>query len=156
MTGVDAFSCREAKIVRYENMNTAGTHIILFDGVCNLCNGAVRFVIKRDPAGKFKFASLQSDAGQTLLRQYAIPEDKELKSFIYIRNGKYLKQSSAALQVLRELGGIWKLAAGILGIVPRSWRDFAYNVIARRRYRIFGRKDTCIVPAAGLKQRFLE
>jgi predicted DCC family thiol-disulfide oxidoreductase YuxK len=136
--------------LQMENIN----HIILFDGVCNLCNGAVQFVIKRDKEAKFKFASLQSPAGQALLRQYNLPVD-HFYSFVYIRKDQILQRSSAALYVLRDLGSIWKFMYGFI-VVPKFIRDFVYNSIARYRYKLFGKRDSCMIPTLDLKKRFLE
>jgi predicted DCC family thiol-disulfide oxidoreductase YuxK len=128
-------------------------HIILFDGVCNLCNGAVQFVLKRDKEAVFKFASLQSDAGKKLLEAHGLPED-HLKSFVYICNGEAYTRSDAALKVAARLSYPTKLLSWFI-IVPRSIRDFVYDLIARNRYRIFGKKETCMLPTLELRQRFI-
>jgi predicted DCC family thiol-disulfide oxidoreductase YuxK len=135
-------------------MSNNETHILLFDGVCNLCNGIVQFTIKRDPEAKFKFASLQSESGQLLLRQFGLPID-DFDSFVYINGDKCFLKSSAGLHVLKELGGIWKIFYVFI-IIPKFIRDFFYNIIAGTRYKIFGRKNTCMVPATGIRERFLE
>jgi len=129
-------------------------HILLFDGVCNLCNSIVQFTIKRDQEEKFKFASLQSESGQALLKKFDLPTD-DFDSFVFIKGEKYFLKSSAGLQVLKELGGVWKLFYGFI-ILPRPLRDFVYNIIAKTRYKIFGKRDTCMIPTLGLKQRFLQ
>lgn len=135
------------------------THIILFDGVCNLCNGAVQFVIKRDPKKIFKFASLQSDVGQSLLKQFGLPyqgiHSNALQSFVYIQNGKCYIRSSAALHVARKLKGAWKLLY-IFMIVPKFIRDFVYNTIAKNRYKMFGKKESCMIPSPDIKAQFLD
>ncbi len=128
-------------------------HILLFDGVCNLCNSIVQFTIKRDPTAKFKFASLQSANGQKLLKQFGLSTN-DFDSFVYIKCDKYYLKSSAALHVLKELGGIWKLFYVFI-IIPKFIRDFFYNIIAKTRYKIFGKLDSCMVPAPELRQRFL-
>ncbi len=128
--------------------------ILLFDGVCNLCNGTVQFLIKRDPGGKFKFASLQSEPAKTLLRELGLPAD-HFESFVYIKNGTAYQRSSAALHVLKDLGGFWKLFYGFI-LLPRPVRDFFYDLIAKNRYRMFGKRDACMVPTPELKARFLE
>ena len=135
-------------------MSDNETHILLFDGVCNLCNGIVQFTIKRDPKGKFKFASLQSDAAQLLLKKFGLSTD-DFDSFVLVDGNKYFLKSSAGLQVLKELGGVWKLFYVFI-IIPRPIRDFIYNIIAKTRYRIFGKRDQCMVPTEDIKQRFLE
>src|SRR4030095_11079538 len=127
--------------------------ILLFDGVCNLCNSVVQFTIKRDQKGKFKFASLQSEAGQALLKKFNLPTD-DFDSFVFIEGDKYYLKSTAGLHVLKELGGIWKLFY-VLIIVPRPLRDFIYHIIAKTRYSIFGKRGVCMVPTANIKERFL-
>lgn len=135
-------------------MNNSETPVLLFDGVCNLCNCIVQFVIKRDPEGKFKFASLQSESGQTLLKKMGLPTD-DFDSFVFINGNKYFLKSSAGLHVLKELGGVWKLFYVFI-ILPRPLRDFIYGLIAKTRYRIFGKRDTCMVPTQDIKRRFLQ
>jgi predicted DCC family thiol-disulfide oxidoreductase YuxK len=135
-------------------MSNNQTHILLFDGVCNLCNSIVQFTIKRDPEEKFQFASLQSESGQALLKKFGLPADN-FDSFVFIKGDKYFLKSSAGLNVLKELGGVWKLFYVFI-IFPRPLRDFVYNIIAKTRYKIFGKRDTCIVPTPRLKQRFLQ
>ena len=126
---------------------------ILFDGVCNLCNTLVQFVIRHDAAGQFRFASLQSDSGQTLLTQHGL-RTSNFDTFVYIRNGAAYTQSTAGLLVLRDLGGGWQLLYPLI-IVPRFIRDAVYKLIARNRYRFFGRQDACMIPTPELKSRFL-
>ncbi len=127
--------------------------IILFDGVCNLCNKLVKFIIKKDKHAKFRFASIQSTAGQKLLRQHNLPLD-DLESFVLIIDNIYFLKSSAGLHILKELGSIWKLFY-IFIIIPIVLRDFVYDRIANSRYKIFGKQDSCMVPTAELKDRFL-
>ena len=128
-------------------------NILLFDGVCNLCNGVVQFIIKRDKEGKFKFAALQSEAGQGILKKFGLPLD-DFESFVFVHGDKYYQKSTAALHVARELGGIWKLFYFFI-ILPKSFRDFLYSLIANSRYKIFGRQDSCMIPTPELKGRFL-
>jgi len=130
------------------------THILLFDGICNLCNRMVQFTIKRDPKGKFKFASLQSESGQTLLKKFGLSQEG-VDSFVLISGDRYYLRSSAGLHVLKELGGIWKLFY-VLIVFPKPIRDFVYNIIAKKRYRVFGKRDICMVPTPELKNRFLD
>jgi len=127
--------------------------IILFDGMCNLCNGAVQFVIKHDPAGKFKFAALQSESGQALLRQTGLSQT-EFDTFVYFKEDRYVVKSTAVLQLLRELGGGWKLLY-VLMVIPRPLRDFVYDRIAQSRFKIFGRRANCMVPTPELQSRFI-
>lgn len=127
--------------------------IILFDGVCNLCNSAVQFVIRHDPKGLFKFAALQSNSGRVLLKQYGL-EENNLNSFVLISNNKVYTKSTAALKVARQLKGAIKLLYGFI-IVPAFIRDLVYKLIANKRYRWFGKRNECMVPTTALKQRFL-
>jgi predicted DCC family thiol-disulfide oxidoreductase YuxK len=129
------------------------SNIILFDGVCNLCNSSVQFVIRHDKGAKFKFASLQSEFGQKILREEQLPVD-DLRSFILIENGKVYTRSTAALRVAKKLGGAWPLLYGFI-IVPRFIRDAVYDLIARNRYKWFGKQEACWVPTPELKNRFL-
>ena len=127
--------------------------IILFDGVCNLCNGAVQFVIKRDNKNRFLFASLQSQEGIEILKEYNLPLN-EVNSFFLIENGKVYDKSTAALRVLKKLKGLWRLFY-IFIIVPKFIGDGVYNWIAKNRYQWFGRKDECMIPTPELKAKFL-
>ena len=127
--------------------------VILFDGVCNLCNGSVQYVIRHDRNGLFRFASLQSDAGQHLLQQYNLPST-DFTSFVLVQDGKAYTKSTAALKVARKLSGPVRLLYGFI-IVPPFIRDAVYNFIAKNRYKWFGKKDSCMIPTPGLKNRFL-
>jgi len=134
-------------------MNDACENIILFDGVCNLCNGLIRFIIKRDKRRKFKFASLQSLEGQQWLKQFGLVKD-EFESFVLISHNEYYLKSTGALKMLRELGGFWK-AFYVFILIPRPGRDFLYDLIAKSRYKVFGKRDRCMLPTPELKERFL-
>lgn len=133
-------------------MEAKSDHIILFDGVCNLCNGAVQYVIKRDRKGIFKFTSLQSETGRAMLVQSGLPEN-QLKSFVYIHGNRFYTQSTAALKVAKQLKGPVQLLYGFI-IIPRWIRDLVYDLVAKNRYRLLGRKDACMVPTPELKERF--
>lgn len=128
--------------------------LILFDGVCNLCNSSVNFVIDRDPEAKFSFASLQSEVGQMVL-QYNGEPLHSLESVMLWQNGKLYKKSRAALEIARQLTGPWP-ALYLFVIVPAFLRNFIYNIVAANRYRWFGKEDQCRLPAPGLKERFVE
>ncbi|HEY2347529.1 MAG TPA: thiol-disulfide oxidoreductase DCC family protein [Puia sp.] len=128
-------------------------NILLFDGVCNLCNGLVQFIIKRDRRAKFKFASLQSEAGQQCLKRFGLVKN-EFESFVMIQGNNYYLKSTAALKTCRELGGLWK-AFYIFILVPHPVRDFLYDLVAKSRYRIFGKREECMIPTPGLIERFL-
>ena len=131
--------------------------LILFDGVCNLCNGFVQFVIRQDPTAKFQFAALQSSAGQAVLAAHGLDAATvaaEPESVLVEQAGHLYSHSDAVLRIARELGGPWRLLlAGRL--LPRAWRDAAYRFVARHRYRWFGRQDSCWLPTPNLKARFL-
>ena len=127
--------------------------LILFDGVCNFCCFWVRFLIPRDPAKQFRFAALQSAAGQAALARLGLPADA-LTTMVVIEGDRAYTQSSAALQIARRLGGLWAWL-GIFRIVPGPLRDAVYGVIARHRYRWFGRQADCLVPTPELRERFL-
>jgi predicted DCC family thiol-disulfide oxidoreductase YuxK len=128
--------------------------ILLFDGACNLCNRTVRFIIKRDPLARFKFAPLQSEQGECLLKEFGFPIDK-FDFVVYIRKGKCFIKSTALLLVLKDIGGIWELSYTLI-VIPKFIRDFLYNIIAKRRYQLYGRKENCMIPTPDIKQRFLE
>jgi predicted DCC family thiol-disulfide oxidoreductase YuxK len=130
-----------------------GGPVVLFDGVCNLCNGSVRFVVRHDRRGRFRFASLQSEAGQALLRRHGL-DPADLFSVVLVDGGRVTTRSDAALDVARGLGGAWR-AAGLLRAVPRPVRDRVYDWVARNRYRWFGRRDACMLPSPELRARFL-
>lgn len=127
-------------------------HIIFFDGVCNLCNSSVQFIIKRDKKARFKFITLQSEKARELLMPFENPEDD---SVLYLKNGKLYKGSSAALQICRKLNGLWPVLF-IFILIPAFIRDAVYNWIARNRYRWFGKLDECMVPTEALRDRFLD
>ena len=110
-------------------MNNNESYILLFDGICNLCNSIVKFTIKRDPKGKFKFAALQSDGGKTLLKKLGLTSNY-FDSFVLIIGDKYFLKSSAGLRVLRELRGIWRLGYVFI-YLPGPIRDFIYNLIVK-------------------------
>ncbi len=127
--------------------------VVLFDGVCNLCNGAVKFIIRHDKKKVFLFASLQSEAGQKLLGQYNFPADEHSTS-ILIDKGKAYTRSTGSLMVEKKLNGLWPVLYSYI-IIPAFIRDSIYNWISTNRYKWFGKKETCIVPTPELKARFL-
>jgi predicted DCC family thiol-disulfide oxidoreductase YuxK len=135
-------------------MNKQLTHsIILFDGVCNLCNGAVNFVIKRDPGNVFKFTPLQEKQGVLLLKKHAI-DAQELDSIVLVENKKVYTKSSAALRIARKMSNLWPLFFVLL-IIPSFIRDGVYDFIAKNRYKWFGKKEQCMIPTPGLREKFL-
>ena len=128
--------------------------IVLFDGVCNLCCFLVKFIIRRDPDKRFRFTSLQSAKGQQILLDSELPVLDD-NSVVYVRDGKYYYRSSAILKILVDLGGLWKTFYVCI-IIPVVIRDYLYSIIAKTRYRIFGKRSTCLVPTSELKDRFLD
>lgn len=128
--------------------------VILFDGVCNLCHRTVQMVIRNDPEGYFRFASLQSDTGRDLLKAYGLPEEADPGSLVLIERGRAWRYSSAALRVTRHLKSWHRILYPLL-IFPAFIRDAVYRLIARNRYRWWGRRESCWLPAPELKQRFL-
>ena len=128
--------------------------IILFDGVCNFCNAGINFVINQDRKKVFRFAALQSEAGQRLLQQYSLPK-KDFNSFILIDGGIVYKSSTAGLRLYNKLPWFWKWTQ-IFWIVPKFLRDRVYNIIARNRYNWFGKKEECMIPNEGVKNRFIQ
>lgn len=127
--------------------------LVLFDGVCNLCNGLVRFIIPRDPNGYFQFAALTSHAAERALSPVGQADRPD--SVVLVEGGHIYVRSDAALRIVRRLTFPWPLAYSLI-IVPRSLRDRVYDAIARRRYRWFGRREECMVPSPSIRVRFLE
>lgn len=127
--------------------------IVLFDGVCNLCNGVVRFLYPRDPHARLRFTNLQSEAGQALLEKFGMPQD-DFDSFALIEGDKAFTRSRGALRTLRYLRFPWPLLYGLM-LVPPFIRDAVYDWIARNRYGWFGKMDACPVPTPELQARFL-
>ncbi|GAB5399489.1 MAG: DUF393 domain-containing protein [Aureisphaera sp.] len=135
-------------------MSEANSHIIiLFDGVCNLCNSSVTFVIKRDKKNRFKFAALQSEEGKKLIATHGIDTHK-VDSIILIENGKAYTKSTAALRVAKYLGGAYPLAMVFL-IIPAFIRNVVYDWVARNRYKWYGKKESCMIPTPELRSKFL-
>ena len=132
--------------------------IILFDGVCNLCNGFVQFVIEHDPQARFQFAALQSEAGQSLLRQYGLdpaPTGTDPDSVWLLDEGRLYSHSTAVLRIAKRLGGGWSLLAAPGWLLPAAVRDALYRFVARHRYQWFGRQQECWLPTPDLRARFL-
>jgi predicted DCC family thiol-disulfide oxidoreductase YuxK len=127
--------------------------VILFDGVCNLCNGSVQFVIKHDTEQKFLFASLQSEAGQALLKHFGLPTEN-FNTFVVIENGIIYTKSTGVLKEASILGGWFKIFT-IFYLVPAFIRDIFYNFVAKNRFVLFGKKESCMIPTPELKARFL-
>lgn len=126
---------------------------LLFDGVCNLCNAAVNFVIDRDPAARFRFASLQSEVAARLLAPHGL-SNEDLDSVVLVADGRVYRRSRAVLETLRRLDGPWAWLY-VFVVLPGPVRDWLYEQVAVRRYRLFGRQDTCRVPTPELRARFM-
>jgi len=127
--------------------------IVLFDGVCNLCNGVVQFIIQRDAKGVFQFASLQSDIGRQLLLKNKLAGDT-INTIVLIQGDHVFTQSSAALKIGGQLGVLW-LWTQFLWVFPKFFRDRVYDWVAANRYRWFGKQENCMIPKEEWKGRFL-
>lgn len=127
--------------------------IIIFDGVCNFCNGSVNFIIKRDAAAVFAFTPAQSETAKALMEQHHIPNLAN-DTFILIKNGTCFTRTNAALEITKDLSGFWFLFR-IFKLLPTSFRDIFYDALAKNRYKLFGKKDSCMVPSQNIKDRFI-
>lgn len=136
---------------------TVGTRsepvIVLFDGVCNLCNGVIQFLLRRDPGAVFRFAALQSPAAQERIEEIELPGDP-LSSIVVLEDGQLYTRSDAVIVIARHLPGAWR-SFTLLRLVPRPLRDWAYRLVARNRYRVWGRREECMVPTPEIMDRFL-
>lgn len=135
-------------------MPSENNNIILFDGVCNFCNAVTNFIIRQDKKKIFRFAAFQSTVGQKILKQLNFSLDS-FETFLFIANGKIYKKSNAALRLYNKLSWYWKWTQ-LFWIFPRFFRDWIYDIIARNRYKWFGKREECMVPTAELKERFLD
>ena len=135
-------------------MSQTARALMLFDGVCNFCSGAVQFAIPRDPEGRLRFAAMQSAAGRTILSRLGMPLD-DYETFALIEGGRVYTRSDGVLRLARHLRWPWPLLS-VFRIVPRMVRDWAYDRMARNRYRIAGRRDTCLMPTRDIRDRFLD
>lgn len=131
-----------------------GKNIIIFDGVCNLCHGAVNFIIERDPYHRFVFTTMQSDTAKSLIARYGA-EGEYSETFFLIKDGQCYMRTDAALEITKSLSGLWP-ALAILRFIPRRIRDFFYRLLGRNRYALFGRRDTCILPTDAVLSRFID
>lgn len=132
--------------------------LLIFDGVCSLCSGVVKFIIARDPDCKFKFAALQSKAAAPYLLENNITQEDALKSFVFIEDGTVYRKSAAALRIAAHLGGGYEWLAYFGGCVPTFIRDSVYDIVATNRYRVFGKEDVsdCLPPFKHILKRFLD
>jgi len=128
--------------------------IILFDGMCNLCSRAVRVVLKRDRHKEFRFAAMQSAAGRELLKQHGLPE-RGVDYLVLVEGGRAYVKSDAVIRIASRLTGPWRCWAAVVRLVPRFLRDFKYDFIARFRYRLFGKRSSCLLAPPGAAERFL-
>lgn len=128
--------------------------VLLFDGVCNLCNGSVQFIIERDHKKQFMFASLQSEKGQELLRKFNLPTDN-FDSFVLVEGDQFYTKSTASLRVFSRFDGLWKLLKIAL-FIPTFLRNPFYSIIAKNRYKWFGKQESCWLPTPELQNRFLK
>jgi predicted DCC family thiol-disulfide oxidoreductase YuxK len=135
-------------------MSAVPDAIVLFDGVCNLCSRSVTFIIEHERESTLRFASVQSRAGAQLMRRHGL-DPANITTFALILDNVAYTRSDAALRIARRLRGPWRLLTA-LRIVPRPVRDFAYDLVARNRYRWFGRRESCMVPTPQFKARFLD
>ncbi len=145
---------RKGTVVMKRTSNQSEPIVLLIDGHCNMCHGLAKFVVGRDKRAVFRFASLQSELGRRLLKEGGMPEDA-LETFVMVDNGKYYTKSTAALRIGRKLGWPWSVAYPAI-VVPRFVRDRVYRFVARRRYRWFGRSESCLLPTPEMRSRFLE
>jgi predicted DCC family thiol-disulfide oxidoreductase YuxK len=134
--------------------------IILYDGVCGFCNRTVRFVLKRDSRDCFRFATLQSEFARRLLQKHGISVDQLESIVLVLDHGqpseRVERRSTASITIFRELGPFWRVPANLLALLPRGLPDWGYNLVARYRYRIFGKYDTCPLPQARDRHKFLD
>jgi predicted DCC family thiol-disulfide oxidoreductase YuxK len=135
-------------------LNLQDYQLVLFDGYCNLCTSSVQFIIRRDKKAKFKFASLQSPAGEAMLRKFSLPA-KATQSVVLISGNKVYTESTAALQITRHLSGLWPLLYVCI-VIPPFIRNAVYRFIARNRFRWFGKRTTCWLPTDALRARFID
>ena len=134
-------------------MDSLNQHIILFDGVCNLCNSSVQFIIKHDLKNLFRFAALQSAFGKLQLAKFQL-SNSTLDTFVYIYDEQVYTKSTAALKIARLLKGGWKIFY-VLIVIPPFIRNWFYDRVAKNRYKWFGKKETCMIPTPELKNKFL-
>ena len=138
---------------KLEKLSGIKGHLLLFDGVCNLCNGYVQFVIKRDTKSKFVFAPLQSNIGEEAIKAFGYKADV-LSSVLLVKNGKLFDRSDVPLEIAKDLSGLWPIFSA-LKIIPKFIRDKIYSWVAHNRYNWFGKKEECMIPSPELKARFL-
>ena len=129
-------------------------YIVIFDGVCNFCNGSINFIINRDPEAKFAFTPMQSETAEVLVKKYGVFNVGK-DTLMLIKNGECFMWSSAALEIAKDLSGPWSLFYAFI-IIPVPLRDFFYKVFARYRYKLFGKRTECMIPSEEVRSRFIE
>ena len=134
-------------------MKIKNKHVIIFDGLCNFCNGSVNFIIARDSNAIFLFTPVQSQTAKSLMSKHKI-SDIGNDTFILIKHKIHFLRTDAALEIAKDLDGYWYLFR-IFKILPKSFRDWFYNIFAKYRYKMFGKKDTCMIPTDNIKSRFI-
>lgn len=144
----------QSEIASFLAMTVENKKIILFDGTCNLCNGAVQFIIKHDKKDIFRFAALQSDLGKEICSYIGVDQTKIDSIILYNPGIAYYYKSSAAIEIANELGGIHSLIS-IFKILPEKLRNYIYDYIAKNRYKWYGKKESCMIPTPELKAKFL-
>jgi len=137
-----------------ETSTAAEGPIVLYDGVCGLCDRSVQLILRNDRRGRFRFAALQSETGRALLEKFDLPPEA-LDSVVLVQDGRAWRKSAAALRIARRMDAPWPLLWP-LAIVPRPVADFFYDLVAKNRYRIFGKLDACMIPPPEVRARFLE
>lgn len=135
-------------------MQTTGQYVVLFDGVCNFCNASINFIIDHDPKFRFRFGALQSEEGKKLMADYGL-DSQYFDSVVLFHNGKYFTKSTAALNISKRLSGAWPVVYYLFIWWPPFVRNLFYDLIAKYRYRLFGKSDSCRMPTPELKERFL-
>lgn len=138
----------------YRDIVTDPRPIVLFDGLCTVCDASVQAILKRDPKGVFRFASLQGDFGQEVLKRTGLPAD-ELQTMILLEDGETHYRSTAVLRILRRLGGVWRLFY-VFRFIPAPLRDAIYRLVAKNRHRLFGRMEACRIPTPEERSRFID
>lgn len=129
--------------------------VLFFDGVCNFCNGSVNFILDKDKSGEIRFSALQTETAERLLKPHAV-NPADLDSVVLLADGRVYTRSAAALETLRRMGGGWRVLGNVGLAIPRPLRDGVYRLIARNRYKWFGKRETCRLPTADERARFLD
>ncbi|GAA3756313.1 thiol-disulfide oxidoreductase DCC family protein [Flavobacterium ginsengiterrae] len=145
---------KHSEIASFLAMTEKHKKIILFDGVCNLCNNAVQFIIKNDKKDIFRFTALQSDLGKEICNYIGVDQTKIDSIILYNPGTAYYYKSSAAIEIAQDLGGIYNLAV-VFKIFPEKIRNYIYDYIAKNRYKWYGKKESCMIPTPELKAKFL-